>query len=193
MATSRICSIPDCGKPFHSRGWCEMHYARWRKFGSVLSDKPAKCAKGEAQRYFREVVLAYEGDECTVWPYKRDGCGYGILDQSTVSRRVCAATYGPPPTPEHESAHSCGNGHLGCYTKRHLRWATHLENAADMIRHGRSARGRRGPRTRLTEVDVREIRRLIATHSQGEIGRLFGIRQPHVHQIINRKCWAWLD
>lgn len=35
MATPRICSIPGCGKPHSSRGWCKMHHTRWLRRGSL--------------------------------------------------------------------------------------------------------------------------------------------------------------
>jgi len=170
-----------------------MHYARWRLRGSPLADKPAKCPKGGAERYLREVALSYDGDECLIWPFRRDKKGYGALNGRIVSRMVCVGTYGAPPTPEHQAAQSCGNGHGGCVAKRHLRWATALENAADKIFHSRIMRGRKSTCSKLTESNVRQIRRMIATHSQGELGRLFGVGQPHIHKIINRTTWAWLD
>lgn len=36
MATSRVCSIPDCGKPARSLGWCNSHYQRWLLYKSPL-------------------------------------------------------------------------------------------------------------------------------------------------------------
>lgn len=38
MANTRLCSIPDCGKPVYikSRGWCKAHYSRWQKYGDPL-------------------------------------------------------------------------------------------------------------------------------------------------------------
>lgn len=39
MAHSRICSIPDCGKPHHARGLCKAHHVQW------LRDRnPAQCS-----------------------------------------------------------------------------------------------------------------------------------------------------
>jgi hypothetical protein len=30
---SRTCSVEGCGKPHYSRGWCHMHWIRWRRHG----------------------------------------------------------------------------------------------------------------------------------------------------------------
>ena len=32
-----ICIIEDCKKPASRRGWCTMHYARWKKWGDPLT------------------------------------------------------------------------------------------------------------------------------------------------------------
>lgn len=79
MAIRRICSVEDCGKPHLARGWCGLHYQRWSVSGDPSADRPARSNKGEAQRFFREVVLTYEGDECLIWPYSRDNYGYGYF------------------------------------------------------------------------------------------------------------------
>jgi hypothetical protein len=36
MAETRLCSIPGCGKPHRSRGFCDMHYQRFRRNGDPL-------------------------------------------------------------------------------------------------------------------------------------------------------------
>lgn len=33
--TARLCSIEECGKPHFGHGWCQAHYTRWRRRGSV--------------------------------------------------------------------------------------------------------------------------------------------------------------
>ena len=74
MATHRICSIPDCGKRMLAFGFCSAHYNRFKRHGGPLS---GAISKGEAQRYFNEVVLPYDGDECLLWPYDCSTSGYG--------------------------------------------------------------------------------------------------------------------
>lgn len=36
MMKQTICSIEDCGRPVHCRGWCDRHYKCWHKHGDPL-------------------------------------------------------------------------------------------------------------------------------------------------------------
>ena len=42
MEKSTTCSVEDCGKRAHSRGWCSSHYMRWNRYGDPLASPPAK-------------------------------------------------------------------------------------------------------------------------------------------------------
>ena len=194
MAKSRLCKIPDCGKPHSARGWCEPHYRRWLKHGNPLA---GRTMRGEVPRYLREVVLNYDGDDCLPWPYTKGSNGYGQVWQhgrwEMVSRAVCEHTHGPPPTPKHDAAHSCGNGHKGCCTKRHLSWKTRSENMADMLIHGTHRRGLRHPLVKLTEINVRQIRAYEGQESRQKTSRRFDISETTVRRIQNRKRWGWFD
>jgi hypothetical protein len=139
------------------------------------------------------VVLAYDGNECLIWPYARIKAGYAQLGGGKyVHRLACEELYGPPPTPEHEAAHSCGNGHLGCVAKRHLSWKTHAENMADKLIHGTHNRGERQGRSKLTEANVREIRQLNGIFLDREIAAIFGVSRGTINDIMRRTTWGWL-
>jgi len=45
MATSRICSIPDCHKTAKTRGWCSAHAERFRLHGDPLGLGPSPKRK----------------------------------------------------------------------------------------------------------------------------------------------------
>lgn len=204
MAEKPICSIPDCGKLSKQKGWCWGHYYRWRKYGDPLK-MVAKTLPGEARKFYNDVVLKFDGDECLLWPYARagykynEGGGYGILGSGTnrtplqVHRLVCEAFNGVPPTPKHQAAHNCGNSL--CVNHQHLRWATPTENMADTIRHG--TRSRIGvyqrPKTRvtkaskLTDDDVRQIRKLAGAMLHRDIATQFGISRGAVSAIVLRE------
>ena len=100
----------------------------------------------------------------------------------------CEEVNGSPPTPYHDAAHSCGNGHLGCCTPKHLRWATRSENIADAITHGTMGRGAYGHK--LDQIKVLAIRtKLAAGVSQRKIATEFGISQGMVTKINTGKNW----
>lgn len=159
-----------------------------------LISKPTKV--GEPAEFFQTVVLDYDGSECLIWPYSRHGAGYGTIRKdgrtATVSRLVCEYVHGPAPTPAHEAAHSCGNGHLGCVAKNHLSWKTPLENNLDKIEHGTIMRGEKHHSAKLTQEQVREIMKLRGTMTQAEIGNIYGVSQMQISRIFRGKKWNWL-
>lgn len=105
MATSRICSIPDCGKTSKSRGWCSAHHSRFLRHGDPLA---GGTPTGEPWRYFQEVVLPYEGDECLSWPYStvrragKDGKGYAYLSLTKAIWTSCQECCAKEPKGRHQ-------------------------------------------------------------------------------------------
>jgi hypothetical protein len=193
MATSRLCSIPDCDKPARNRGWCSMHYWRWSNYGEPTA--LTRRQYGGAQKFLREVVLTYQGDDCLTWPFARvKGYGQIRINKRTwlVTRIVCEHVNGPPPTPSHSAAHECGNGHEGCCNPRHLTWKSARENSGDRLRHGTHLRGERQNGAKLTESDIHDIRAMQGTMTQSAIAAHFGVDQSHISDIHRRKIWAWL-
>lgn len=73
-----------------------------------------------------------------------------------------------------------------------LYWGTPVDNAADMKRHGTRLFGEACPAARLTEADILAIRSAKGVVSQGQIARIFGIKQGHVSRIMSGKIWAHL-
>jgi len=149
MATPRICSIPDCGKPHCARGWCKMHWQFWSRNGTP---KAKRTAWREPEKFLKNIALAYAGDDCLEWPFSIVGGGYGQIWRDgrlqIVSRVVCELVNGPPPAPEYQAAHSCGRA--GCVSPRHLTWKTRTENEADKLVHGTHNRGDRHYSRRAT-------------------------------------------
>ena len=196
MATKPICKIDGCGKAVSSRGWCEMHYTRWKRHGDPLAN--FKTVKGEPRRFFREIVLTYKGDECLIWPYGRDGDGYARLydpaygNQKIVARLVCEEIHGPQPLDRPMARHICGMGHKGCVAPSHLVWATAKENSLDRLRHGTDCRGERSPNAKLEEADVRSIITLKGIEPGRSLARRFGVTPSLISRIHRRKAWAHL-
>jgi hypothetical protein len=193
MATNRICDVPDCGKKHRSLGFCEKHYERAKRYGDPLG---GGTFKGEPAKFYETVVLTHCGDECLIWPYTRGSDGYARLKlrgEHLVQRILCLDLYGPPPSNEHEAAHSCGHGMQGCVNPRHVRWASREQNAADKITHGTAPRGTNCGLAKLTEEDVRKIRSLREAGVPNRvIAPQFSISVTAVSNINTGITWGWL-
>lgn len=192
MPNRPICSIEGCGNPVKCRTWCDKHYARFRKWGSPTKgkDQTGEVARpGELMEFYTDVVLRYDGDECLIWPHSRSGDGRGQMKvngvKKTVSRMVCEHFNGPPPSETHQAAHSCGQGHVGCVAKRHLRWATPAENYRDSIGHGTA-------QSSLTEDDVRRIKKLRGKIPQRLLALRFGVCKMSISNIHRGHTWSWV-
>lgn len=195
------CSIPGCEKPVEARGWCNKHYWRWRRNGDPLAGRASVASAtetmaGEARGYYERIVLNHDIDACLIWPFNRNRHGYGRLRvgkrMKVVARMVCEHRHGPPPSPEHEAAHSCGQGHEGCVARAHLSWATHAQNMADTLQHGTHNRGERDGQAKLTEADVRVIRTLHPGLAKKAIARRYGVHPRTIIRILDGTSWAWL-
>lgn len=194
-----VCSVAGCNRPHSSRGYCRKHHTRWLRHGDA---NHTAAWYGAAKRFYNDVVLTRAMDDppCLIWPFHRNKDGYATWDDwtdvegtSLVARRVCEARHGPPPSPASEAAHSCGNGHLGCVSRGHVRWASRAENARDTIRHGTSTRGTRNPHAKLDDSAVRVIRALRGVQTQADIAMQYGVSRELISKIQRRKVWAWLD
>lgn len=108
-----------------------------------------------------------------------------------VHRLVAFAFLGNPPEEKMEVAHYDGdstNNHVS-----NLRWTSHKDNERDKIRHDRLRKGERHHNASLTEIQVLEIRKLVAEgENQYSVAKKFGISQPHVSEIHLRLSWTWL-
>lgn len=176
-----------------SRGLCRPHLKRL----DAGEDLPTvDFGYGAALRWI-EANMGYSGDGCLMWPFPAVDYAYPHMRyegrQTTAARVMCEKVNGPPPSPKHDAAHSCGRGKQGCMNPRHLRWDTRSGNHADKVAHGTSIRGRRNHRTKLTEADVRYIREMRGKVRGADLARQFGLTQTGILHVQNRNSWAWVE
>ena len=110
------------------------------------------------------------------------------------AHRLVAFTYhGFPPPGKPYACHIDGNPANNC--PANIYWGSPQDNANDMVRHGTSARGVRNGSNKLTQDEVREVRRIAAStdRSQACIGRQFGVSHAAIGNILKGKNWGWLD
>jgi len=190
MAGSRLCSIAGCGKRRYAKELCHAHYTRLRRHGCATE---GGTAFGDPLRWLHAHV-DYRDRDCLPWPFARSQNGYANLAedgrQRSAAARMCELAHGPRPSPYHQAAHSCGQGHKACMNPAHLRWATSSENHNDKHAHGTMLTGERHPGHVLAAAQVLEIRH--SAEPQRDTAKKFGISQSTVSLIRRRKIWAAL-
>lgn len=151
-------------------------------------------------RYWEKVDASAGPIACWPWLAYRSPKGYGMLARSSEGKSPIAAsrlawefTVGPIPKGM-LVCHVCDNP--SCCNPLHLFLGTPADNMADMIRKGRQnpARGEASGTAKLSNDDVRSIRRLLASGlPQYEIAAKFGVHSTQVCRINTGERWSHVD
>ena len=153
-------------------------------------------SEGQAleDRFWAKVSKA-AGDDCWEWQGWRTSKGYGrmkVSGRKAMASNIALAIAGRPLAPKECALHRCDNP--PCVRASHLFVGTRTANNADKVAKGRQAKGRAVSTNRLTEADVREIRRLYGSggYSQPELAASFGVRHSTIGYITRGETWRWL-
>lgn len=148
---------------------------------------------GQTIQWIRDHQNYSHTDWCLMWPFSTvRGYGrFGYLGKGYYAHRfMCELVYGEPPTPGHQAAHSCGNGHLGCVNPKHLAWKTQSENQLDCREHGTHAKTDNGNKGRLSLALADEIRALKGIKTQWQIAEQYRVSESTVSDIWLGRTWA---
>lgn len=133
---------------------------------------------------------------CAPVPNHPDRRGHGQIrvDGKCVPAHVFSWTlhHGPVP-PGLYVLHHCDN--RPCVRPDHLFLGTKRDNTQDALRKHRLPYGEATSWAKLTEVQVREIRRIAATRelSYCALGRQFNVCDATIRHIVHRRNWKQLE
>lgn len=152
---------------------------------------------GSVWSYFPRPAFGRRRGWKRIRPSRRDGyafvtlCRPGARRRVRVHRLVLEAFVGPCP-PGLEARHLDGNGHNNARTN--LAWGTHRENIADRTRHGRTARGERNGRAKLTPGAVLTMRReyRACEASYRDLALRFRVAERTVWDVVTGRKWKHL-
>lgn len=143
------------------------------------------------------LALTFAESDCLIWPNKTPkrpmiSIGSGLNRVAMpVARWICEQTHGPAPSIAHQAAHNCGN--MFCVNPRHIEWKTCKQNHADRDDHGRTSKGDRHPKARITSEIARDIKaRLDSGQKVSAIVKDLNINRDIVADIKRGKTWSWL-
>lgn len=121
------CTIDGCSGEQYAHGWCENHYARWRRHGA-LHDKRALVGD-PVDRFEARVDRTSDPNGCHLWqgPPNNAGYGYFKLDGRSIGAHVAACILAGIPVPRgYEPDHLCRT--KLCVRLDHLEVVTAAEN-----------------------------------------------------------------
>jgi hypothetical protein len=132
---------------------------------------------------------------CMEWTAYRDRAGYGqfkLNGKLVLAHRLSLVIHQgiEIPHPDVKALHSCDNP--PCVNPDHLRWGTPKDNGGDKKKRGRSPRGEKNGKHKLTSDQVMQIHHLYSSggYPQKELGRRFGVVQAQISAIVNGKKWT---
>lgn len=140
-------------------------------------------------------MISIQTDDCILWTYALQGLGYGVIvvnRQRYGTHRLALVLSGQPePEGRWDAAHSCDV--KACVNPRHLSWQSRSQNLLEAYERGLS----NAHNKRLTDDDVREIRRLYyfvpgkdgvaQSGNSAELAERFGVSQGTISGIFKRR------
>jgi hypothetical protein len=147
-----------------------------------------KKGSGKGLAWIKENI-SYVGENCLIWPYSKEGNGYGQLGYNgqiwKAHKLMCAMVYGNRRYPDFEVRHSCRN--RACCNPSHLSWGTRSDNGLDKRKDGTWQR--RPKRFKLNPTKAAEIRALKGTRTLKSIAEEYGVSEPTIQMIMVGKIW----
>lgn len=125
---------------------------------------------------------------CWLWQGPTHPQGYGRYKGHATHRLSYTLVYGQPAE-DSWILHSCDTP--ACINPAHLREGNARDNSADCKKRGRTARGVKAAKSKLTPDAVRNIRRLWRETeiSQTELAKQYEVSPTSIHKIIYLETW----
>lgn len=149
-----------------------------------------------AIRFWAKVEKSPEPNGCWLWTASTFKDGYGqisdVIDDEKKNLRAHIVSYEMAYGPVADGlkvCHHCDN--RPCVRPDHLFTGTNRENIEDMVRKGRSTKGERNGRAKLSTTDVEAIRTAYDTGqtNKSELGRRFGVSEAQIRNVVRGVQW----
>lgn len=125
----RTCSIADCDSPVLARGWCNVHWKRWKRHG----DPTAGGERRVLDPVVRLLSRIEKTESCWLWCGQVSNKGYGVVcldNRKQPAHRVAYMLLVGPIPDGLELDHLCRVPL--CVRPDHLEPVTHAENQRRM-------------------------------------------------------------
>ncbi|MGI9345548.1 MAG: HNH endonuclease [Gammaproteobacteria bacterium] len=149
-----------------------------------------ELAPHRTKKFWGSVVVR-KPYQCWEWSGPKHPIGYGRFAGHQAHRIAWFLTFGDCPV-DQEIMHLCDN--RSCCNPNHLLAGTHEQNMGFAAAQRRMPYGENHYSTKLTEDDVKNIRKKVRQgQSQEGVARLYGITQSSVSHIVSGKAWKYVS
>lgn len=158
--------------------------------GSVWTQKRGGNSKQKMQLDWKPMAIKkHKRGDYLIVTLTHQGCGKGFL----LHRLVLLCFVGPPPEGKPMGLHEDDNKTNN--TPTNLYWGTHKQNMQDAMRNGKTTRGNTNGCVKLTEDQVKEIKRLRAEEGLGSrrLAKRFGVVPQTIQLILSGVNWAHIE
>jgi len=160
------------------------------KESSIINGKRNKIQDTPIQ-YILKRIKVNKKTHC--WEWKKSLIsGYARIPKSIGGNTVVASRFvyekivGEDPG-NLMICHSCDNPK--CVNPSHLFLGTAKDNFEDMRNKGRSAKGEKNNKSKLTKIQVEEIRKLKGTISGNRLSEIYGVCRSSINRIWKGVTW----
>lgn len=176
---------------------------RWSK-SAFCSNRCSALWKGEQKTKNRDVEAEFwsrtipePNTGCWLWMGDITSHGYGVARFGSEGNRKVGAhrrayQFAVGSTPDGiDVCHRCDN--RACVNPGHLFLGTRAENLGDMVRKGRSARGEKHFRAKLTPEQVLQIRAFTGdAKARMSLAASLGVSYATILDVQARRSWSHL-
>jgi len=195
------CKIEDCNGGHKAKGFCIKHYCRYLTHGD-----PTMVSKTRVRKFipvkdkFESKFVKGSETECWEWMGTKDKDGYGDFNvnsgpnknEKAKAHRLSYKLYNGKFDESLMVCHSCDNP--GCVNFNHLFLGTAQDNATDMVNKNRSMRGENNNNAKLSEIDIRDIKRALKTKGvkRMDLAKKYGVNPMTITRIKTKESWKHL-
>ncbi len=183
----RTCDVEGCNGVHEAKGWCRKHYLRMHRYNTL--ELTHFYGRTTLERF--EEKIDKSSGYCWKWTGCRDQDGYGQLGigggKQVKAHRFSYETYVGKIGEGLHVCHSCDVP--SCVNPEHLWTGTDKDNAVDRQNKGRGIRGVTQWKSKLTEEEVLEIRKLHKKISNVDIAKLYCVGPDTIGHIMRRNTW----
>lgn len=181
--TVRTCDVEGCSRKHFGKGYCELHYNRVRRCGSINVGRP--CIHGSPEERFWRYVD--KGDDNSCWEWNGSKCkdGYGYFRSKTEKRAhrySYILNFGDIPEGK-QVLHKCNNP--PCVNPNHLKLGTNYDNMQDKKIAGHYYNGENHHNSKLTDVQVIEV--LDLRGPSWKVAEKYGVSGASIRDIRLRR------